>query len=201
MGSRAQALKARTCLVALLIGAMAQAACATDDSVAGQGSTAASETPPVIEPIAPIGDETADAKPDDEAPVCAQDVLHLRGPFGQARFTVDVADTPEERAKGLMFVEKMPMSRGMLFAYPSERPVAFWMKNTLIPLDMIFADQQGVVVDVHENAVPGDLTSIPSDAPAQYVLEINGGMSRLLGIKPGAEIAHPAIENAAWRCR
>ena len=204
MGSRAEALKTRTWLVAALVAVFATTACATDDTVSSNGDVAASEVPAEkpagAEPIAPIGDEATKAASAD-APVCAEDRLYLRGEFGKAEFTVDVARTAEERAKGLMFVEKMPMRQGMLFVFPSERPLSFWMKNTLIPLDMIFADRNGVVLHVHENAIPGDLSGVPSTEPAQYVLEINGGMSRLLGITPGAEIAHPDIESAAWRCR
>ncbi len=131
---------------------------------------------------------------------CRDDTVWLRGDFGSARFSVAVADDNAERAQGLMHVESMPASRGMLFVYDREQPVAFWMKNTLIPLDMVFADAEGRVIKVHDNAVPGDLTGIPSDGPAQFVLEINGGTAESLGIAPGAEMQHPAIENAAWPC-
>ena len=105
-----------------------------------------------------------------------------------------------ERAQGLMNVEKMPAAAGMLFVYDRERPVSFWMKNTLIPLDMIFADAEGRVVAIHENAIPHDETPIPSGAPSQYVLEINGGLASTLGIEVGSEMKHPAIEAAAWPC-
>ncbi len=88
----------------------------------------------------------------------------------------------------------------MLFVYDRERPVSFWMKNTLIPLDMIFADAEGRVVAIHENAIPHDETPIPSGAPSQYVLEINGGLASTLGIEVGSEMQHPAIEAAAWPC-
>ncbi len=131
---------------------------------------------------------------------CREDTVTLRGDFGEARFTVEVADDAAERARGLMFVEEMPRSRGMLFVYEDARPVAFWMKNTLIPLDMVFADAEGRVIKVHDNAVPGDLTGIPSDGPAQFVLEINGGMASDLGIEAGAEMRHPAIRSALWPC-
>ncbi|WP_083499795.1 DUF192 domain-containing protein [Tropicibacter naphthalenivorans] len=179
-------------------------ATAEDPSAAAAhaGDDAASETPGELTPLAPIGQEAAAVTPPDpDAPECKADTLFIRGDFGLARFNVAVAETPEERNQGLMFVEQMPMSTGMLFVYPSQRPVAFWMKNTLIPLDMIFADQHGVVVDVHENAVPGDLTSIPSAEPAQYVLEVNGGLTRLLGISEGDQLNHQAITEAAWPCR
>lgn len=133
---------------------------------------------------------------------CNEDVVELRGEWGSARFTVDVADTPDLRSRGLMFVEDMPTMHGMLFVYDYAQTVTFWMKNTLIPLDMIFADADGVVQRVHENAVPGDLTGIPGGSRIQFVLEINGGMADRLGIDAGTEMRHPAIssETAAWAC-
>lgn len=133
---------------------------------------------------------------------CSDDVVYLRGDWGSARFSVDVADTPELRSRGLMFVEEMPSMHGMLFVYERAETVSFWMKNTLIPLDMIFANAAGVVQRVHENAVPGDLTSIPGGADIQFVLEINGGMADRLGIDEGTEMRHPAIadDSAAWAC-
>jgi uncharacterized membrane protein (UPF0127 family) len=134
----------------------------------------------------------------DEA--CRDDTLWLRGDFGSARFSVSIADDAKERARGLMFVQSMPTSNGMLFVYDVARPVAFWMKNTLIPLDILFADDTGTVIRVHENAIPGDLTGLPSGGPAQYVLEINGGLARQMGIGPGAQMRHPAIDEAAWPC-
>nr|WP_281495953.1 DUF192 domain-containing protein [Marivita sp. S6314] len=133
---------------------------------------------------------------------CSEDVVYLRGDWGSARISVDVVDTPETRSQGLMFVESMPRLSGMLFVYEREQPVSFWMKNTLIPLDMIFADGAGVVQHVHENAIPGDLTAIPGGTNIQFVLEINGGMARVLGIDAGTEMRHPAIpvNSAAWSC-
>ena len=133
---------------------------------------------------------------------CQSDTIHLRGDWGNARFSIDVADTPAERGQGLMFVEDMPRMSGMLFVYEYEQPVSFWMKNTLIPLDMIFADGNGVVQRVHSNAVPGDLTAIPGGSDIQFVLEINGGMADLLGLSEGTEMRHPSIPSAtaAWPC-
>lgn len=133
---------------------------------------------------------------------CREDTLYLRGDWGSARISVSVVDTPETRSKGLMFVEDMPAMTGMLFVYEREQTVSFWMKNTLIPLDMIFADGTGVVQRVHENAVPGDLTAIPGGSNIQFVLELNGGMADRLGIDAGTEMRHPAIPDAAasWAC-
>ncbi|MHA6347611.1 DUF192 domain-containing protein [Roseivivax sp. CAU 1761] len=138
----------------------------------------------------------------DTAGECSADRLALRGDFGTAQFAVEVVDTPEERARGLMFVEEMPRMSGMLFVYERAQPVAFWMKNTLIPLDIVFADASGVVQRVHDRAVPGDLTPIPGGEGIQYVLEINGGMAETLGIGEGDALRHPAIpdDRAAWPC-
>ena len=133
---------------------------------------------------------------------CSDTRVEMRGDFGSARFTVEVADDAGERSLGLMHRESMAQSAGMLFVYQVEEEVGFWMENTLIPLDMIFMDASGTVVKIHENAIPLDRTVIRSDFPTQYVLEINGGLAGQMGIAPGAELRHPAIdqENAAWPC-
>lgn len=133
---------------------------------------------------------------------CSVDVADLRAGATEVRFRIEVADDEAERNQGLMFREAMPRFEGMLFVYEREQPVSFWMKNTLIPLDMLFFDATGRLTHVHENAVPGDLTPIPSEGPAQFVLEINGGAARALGIGPGAELRHPAVApaTATWSC-
>lgn len=110
-----------------------------------------------------------------------------------ARFLVERADDEAERARGLMNRREMAADAGMIFVYPSERAVAFWMHDTLIPLDMIFADGRGRIVSLHENARPLDDTPIPSGAPVRFVLEINGGLAQAIGIGPGAVLRHPAI--------
>ena len=101
-----------------------------------------------------------------------------------------------------MFVKEMADSQGMLFIYGVTRPVSFWMKNTYIPLDMIFIDKRGVVKKVHANAVPHDTTSISSDVPIRSVLEINGGLAEKLGIVPGTLVRHAELpqKGAAWPC-
>ena len=125
--------------------------------------------------------------------VCADDRVTVRGDFGQANFTVDVADDAQERGQGLMFVEQMPMLSGMLFVYDSPQSVSFWMKNTLIPLDMLFVAPDGTILHIHENAVPGDLTPIPGGDGVQMVLEVNGGLSQRLGIEIGDVMQHPSF--------
>lgn len=133
---------------------------------------------------------------------CAPDTVELRGPAGVARFHVELADTPAEQAKGLMFREKMAASAGMLFIFPAPKHASFWMKNTLIPLDMIFADAAGRVTRVHSMAVPGDETPIDGGEGVAMVLEINGGLAARLGIAPGSELRHSSVDQslAAWPC-
>ena len=133
---------------------------------------------------------------------CAPDRVDIRGPFGFASFNIDLADTPQARSRGLMFVAEMPRDTGMLFVYDAPSEVSFWMKNTLIPLDMIFTDARGVVRRVHAKAIPGDLRPIPGGSPdILTVLEINGGLAAELGIEPGAQLRHPAYGGrAAWPC-
>ncbi|GGO52135.1 hypothetical protein SAMN05444398_101430 [Roseovarius pacificus] len=133
---------------------------------------------------------------------CRDDRVALRGDWGQAGFTVEVADDAEERAQGLMHREQMAKSAGMLFVYPAPRSVGFWMKNTLIELDMIFADRTGTVRRVHHRAQPHDERPIMGGRDIQYVLEINGGLARQLGISEGSQMQHPSIDAqvAAWPC-
>ncbi len=133
---------------------------------------------------------------------CLPDRAELSIPDGSTGFTVEVADTNAERSQGLMFREKMADDAGMLFVYQRPQHTYFWMRNTLIPLDMIFADPQGQVTRVHANAVPGDETAIDGGRGVKYVLEINGGRAAALGIKPGSLLRHPAIDQARalWPC-
>lgn len=132
---------------------------------------------------------------------CRADEVLLRWDGGSARFSVELADDPAERAQGLMFRERMARGAGMLFVYERPQPVAFWMKNTLIPLDMIFAGPDGVVRHVHANAIPGDETPIPGGPGILAVLEINGGLAAAMGIAPGTEMRHPAFgPTAKWPC-
>jgi hypothetical protein len=127
--------------------------------------------------------------------------VELKLPSGAtARFAVEVADDAAERNRGLMFREHLPTSAGMLFIYERPQRASFWMKNTLIPLDMVFADAAGRVTRVHEGAVPGDLTVIDGGEGVQFVLEINARLAARLGIGPGAVMRHPAIADAAWPC-
>lgn len=133
---------------------------------------------------------------------CEHGQVLLKGPWGETRFSVEIADDPEERSKGLMFRESMPRGAGMLFVYETPQRAAFWMKNTLIPLDMLFLDATGTVTSVHHDAIPGDLTAIEGGEKVFAVLEINAGLARRYGIGAGSVMRHPVFSNgpAAWPC-
>jgi len=135
------------------------------------------------------------------ATACRQDQVDLRWDGGSARFWVEIADDYDKRMRGLMFRENLGRYSGMLFVYEYPMTVSFWMKNTLIPLDIIFLDKTGVVQKVHADAVPGSLESIPGGDNILAVLEINGGLAAELGIRPGARMRHPAFAGTAeWPC-
>ena len=134
---------------------------------------------------------------------CRPDQVEIRTSSGGiARFSIEVAATGAEREKGLMFRESMATAAGMLFVYDHPQRARFWMKNTLIPLDMVFADPAGLVTVVHSNAVPGDLTGIDGGPGVRFVLEINGGLAARMGIGAGSVLRHPAVAqaDAAWAC-
>lgn len=132
---------------------------------------------------------------------CAPDRVDLKGPFGQARFSVEIADSEAERARGLMHRAEMARSHGMLFIYPRTHHAYFWMRNTLIPLDMVFLAPDGRITHIHHNAIPLDETAIDGGPGVLAVLEINGGLAAQLGLAKGDILRHPALgKNAAWPC-
>jgi len=108
-----------------------------------------------------------------------------------ASYTVDIADNDATRTRGLMFVDSMPDDHGMLFIFPNSRPRSFWMKNTLIPLDIIYFDSDLELVSVSKNARPCKTARCghyPSSGPAKYVLELNAGHADKLDLKPGDKL-------------
>ena len=109
-------------------------------------------------------------------------------------FTVEMAVTPDQLAQGLMFRRDLPAGTGMLFDFGSPRQVAMWMKNTLIPLDMLFMDRTGRVIHVEQYAVPGSLEPRGPSGLVLGVLELPAGTARRLGLKPGDRVAHPMFE-------
>ena len=126
----------------------------------------------------------------------AESKLVLHTDKGDFPFTVEIADDDAERAQGLMFRDSLAPDAGMLFDYGQEQLTSFWMQNTLIPLDMIFIGADGVVKNIHVNARPLDTTSIPSEFPVRFVLEIPGGRSVEIGLKDGDRMDHPRVGQA-----
>ena len=116
---------------------------------------------------------------------------------GSHKFTIELATTPEQMAQGLMFRRSLAPDAGMLFDYQTPSMATMWMKNTLIPLDMLFVDAGGQIVNIHERAVPGSLETIPAAAPVRAVIELNGGTAARLGIRPGDRVVYPLFGNAS----
>lgn len=112
---------------------------------------------------------------------------------GEVSFQVELALTPDEQSLGLMNRRVLPEDAGMLFIYPRTGILGFWMKNTLIPLDIIFIGADDRIVYIHENAQPLSLKIISPGRPSYAVLEINGGLSRRKGIKAGDRVRHPLL--------
>lgn len=110
---------------------------------------------------------------------------------GRHTFQVELAATPEARARGLMFRRSMPPEQGMLFDFGRVQPVSMWMRNTYIALDMLFVDAEGTIVRIAEDTEPLSERTIPSGRPVLSVLELNAGTARRLGIEAGDRVKHP----------
>jgi uncharacterized membrane protein (UPF0127 family) len=125
------------------------------------------------------------------AQAAALEQLTIRTADKPVIFEIEVMRTPDERARGLMFRRYLPDDRGMLFDFAAEEPVAMWMKDTFIPLDMLFIRKNGTIARIAENTEPHSTRTISSGEPVLGVLEINGGLAARLGIKPGDTVIHP----------
>jgi uncharacterized membrane protein (UPF0127 family) len=140
---------------------------------------------------------------------CSPDWVIFQTGSDPVTVRVEVADDESERARGLMYRRELARGNGMLFIYDSPRAVSFWMRNTYIPLDLVFLDQTGTIRHIHHNAVPLDETPIPGAAPGdprperQMILEIGGGEADRLGLKVGQPMAYPRLQQdlAALPCR
>ena len=119
--------------------------------------------------------------------------LEIRSASGRQWFNIRIADTEPRRELGLMYVTRLPSDEGMLF--PEEQPqvMSMWMKNTLIPLDMLFIDTHGRIVCLLENAKPESLEILSCDKPVKAVLEIAGGEAQRRGIHVGDQVIHAAF--------
>ncbi len=117
--------------------------------------------------------------------------LTITSQSGEAHsFITEIATTPKQQAKGLMFRESMPKNHGMLFINSTPIEMVMWMKNTLIPLDMLFIGSDSTITHIHRNAEPHSLTHIKSHGKAAAVLEINGGLAKALNINIGDTVSY-----------
>jgi uncharacterized membrane protein (UPF0127 family) len=138
-------------------------------------------------PSRPDGAPGATAQPERAEPQFRQDgtLAVLRGGDSLASFAIEIAENDSTRQRGMMERTSMPEDSGMLFIFPQEAPQAFWMANTPLSLDIIYADADTVVVSMAKYAVPYSSESLPSAAPAQFVLELEAGMADRYGIVEG----------------
>lgn len=126
--------------------------------------------------------------------------MEIRGASGRQWFNVVIADTPARQELGLMFVRSLASDAGMLFPQQEPQLMSMWMKNTLIPLDMLFIDVHGRIVCLLEKAKPESLDILSCDKPAKAVLEINGGEAQKRGIRVGDRVTHwPPPQSSAAR--
>jgi len=114
--------------------------------------------------------------------------LEITTASGSHAFQIEIARDEASREKGLMYRRFMPADRGMLFEFERNEPVAFWMKNTYIPLDMIFIARDGTVTHVAADAEPLSEAIVPSGGPCVAVLELNGGAAARIGLHPGDKV-------------
>jgi uncharacterized protein len=123
--------------------------------------------------------------------------LSIVSSTGRHQFKVEVAETQAQMMQGLMFRRSLAPDAGMLFDYKQPTMATMWMRNTLIPLDMLFVDVQGRIVSIHQRAVPQSDDVIAAAAPVRAVIELNGGTAARLGIEPGDQVVHPIFGGAS----
>lgn len=116
---------------------------------------------------------------------------------GPQKFTIELALSDAQMEQGLMFRRNLALDAGMLFDFKVPTKVTMWMKNTIVPLDMLFLDEHGRIIGIHENAVPYSTDIIAAKAPARYVIELHGGTVARLGIKPGDQVTSPYFAKAS----
>ena len=131
-----------------------------------------------------------------DAPLSKIEPLTIATEGDAVMFTVEIADTEELRERGLMFRQRLPEDRGMLFDFQEPRPVAMWMKNTYIPLDMLFIRKDGTIAYIAENTVPQSLDTIGITEPVLAVLELAGGVTKKHGIRAGDKVYHRLFGDA-----
>ena len=135
-------------------------------------------------------------------PVAAQDeiafdrteLMIVTAAGAQHKFTTQWAKTWQQKQHGLMFRKQLPLDQGMLLDYDPPQPASIWMRNTLIPLDILFIRADGTIESIFNGAKPRDETPMPSKGDVRAVLELNAGVTRLLGIQPGDKVEHPIFK-------
>jgi uncharacterized membrane protein (UPF0127 family) len=130
-----------------------------------------------------VASSAARAAPVESLEIASRNGVHV--------FQVEIVKTEEGRERGLMYRKTLPEGTGMLFDFKTAQQVSFWMRNTLVPLDMLFIRADGSIATIHANAKPLDETPIPSQAPVRYVLEIIGGSASSMGIAVGDKVTLP----------
>lgn len=188
--TRGRAHRALTWLVALA----SLTACAAGSACGREGAAA---------PAAPEADAAAargGAAASQSGPVAVRRPRAVFStPLGEVTVDVEVADTPQSRARGLMFRRELAPYAGMLFVFPEAKRHSFWMKNTLIPLDMVFIDGAGVVVGVVASAAPQTLASRQVDGVSRFVVEVGGGWAAAHGVQAGTRVRFADVDFAAAR--
>ena len=125
--------------------------------------------------------------------------LVLKTATGDHNFNIEVATTKQEQALGLMFRRSLPENAGMLFIYEQPQPAAMWMKNTLIPLDMVFISPDGRVHRIESDTEPFSTSLIPSEGTVAGVLELKAGQADKIGLKRGDKVLYPGLANGKGR--
>jgi len=133
---------------------------------------------------------------EETAPLSKIEPLTIATEGDASLFTVEIADTDQLRARGLMFRQRLPADRGMLFDFGKPRPAAMWMKNTYISLDMLFIRPDGTIAYIAENTKPRSLDVIGISEPVLAVLELAGGTAKRLGIRAGDTVYHRLFQTA-----
>lgn len=126
----------------------------------------------------------------DPAAVFPVEALEIVTSNGSFRFSVEIADESEERSRGLMFRETMLPTHGMLFDFGETAPIMMWMKNTPLSLDMLFIKEDGTIARIADNTTPFSTAIISSGEPVSHVLELNAGIAKQIGAKPGDRVLH-----------
>jgi len=152
--------------------------------------TAAARRQAILAPLLALGLLSADLE---FSPAAAfqRDTLTIETEAGAShRFDIEVAVDPADRSRGLMFRQSMPADHGMLFDFERSQPITMWMRNTVLPLDMLFIEESGRVAWIAADTTPFSEALIEAPVPVRAVLELNAGTAKRLGIAPGARVVH-----------